>query len=86
MDETVTEIYTFISHGLGEYGNDLLFKVKKQLGFSNNQQFEDFLNCPMSYQEYLQMLHSNNKITLPSDDLSALPASKQKSNPTSKKR
>jgi hypothetical protein len=78
MDETVTEVYTFISHGLGEYGNDLLSKVKKQLGFSNNQQFEDFLNCPVSYQEYLQMLYSNNKITSPSESSSVLPASKQR--------
>lgn len=64
IEETATEIYTFISHGIDEYGNDLLSKMKKQLGFTNQQDFNDFLNCPMTYQDYVKMLQESGKIAL----------------------
>ncbi len=64
IEETATEIYTFIGHGIDEYGNDLLAKMKRQLGFKSHQQFNDFLNCPMSYNDYVKMLKESGKINL----------------------
>ncbi len=65
VEDATTEIYTFVSHGIEEYGNDLLSKMKKQLGFSDNKEFEKFLDCPMTFEEYVSMLSAADKIRLP---------------------
>ncbi len=41
--------------------------------FTSNQQFEDFLNCPMNYEDSMKMLMENQKITLPKPADTPLP-------------
>lgn len=58
-------IYTKISHGKSEYGDNLINKVKNQLKLDSRQQLEDLINCPMSYEEYVGLLVKNNYIKIP---------------------
>jgi|688.fasta_scaffold905226_2 predicted RNA binding protein YcfA (HicA-like mRNA interferase family) len=57
-----TTIYTYFSHGKKEYNTFLLKQIKKELKFNNNSDFEDFLNCPMSYDMYIEMLNKNQDL------------------------
>jgi len=51
-----TGVYTFISHGLKEYGDSLISSVKKQLHLKSKGELQDFINCPMTQDEYLKLL------------------------------
>jgi len=51
-----TGVYTFISHGLSEYGDSLISLVKKQLHLQSKVELQDFINCPMTKEEYLNLL------------------------------
>jgi hypothetical protein len=51
-----TGVYTFISHGLKEYGDSLIGSVKKQLHLQSKGELQDFINCPMTKEEYLNLL------------------------------
>jgi predicted RNA binding protein YcfA (HicA-like mRNA interferase family) len=57
-----THIQTYFSHGKKEYNKTLLSQVKKELKFLETSDFEDFMNCPMSYQMYLKMLKKNQEL------------------------
>lgn len=50
-----SRVHTKISHGLSEYGDNLLSFVAKELHISKKQ-LADLLDCPLSYEEYLAML------------------------------
>ncbi len=51
-----TGVYTFISHGLKEYGDSLISSVKKQLRLQSKSEFQDFVNCPMTKEDYIKLL------------------------------
>ena len=53
-----TGIYTYTSHGSRSkgYGNRLLNMMKKQLKLDNLYQIVDLFKCPMSEEEYNQIL------------------------------
>lgn len=51
-----TEVYTFISHGESEYGDGLLSKVKRQLCLESKTEFNDFIECPMTKEQYRDLL------------------------------
>jgi hypothetical protein len=55
-------ISTFLSHGIKEYGNSLMAQMKKQLRFKDTQKAEDFFDCPLTREGYIQMLHENDEI------------------------
>ncbi len=48
-------VHTKISHGRGEYGDNLLSFVAKELHISRKQ-FADLLDCPLSYEDDLSIL------------------------------
>ena len=50
-----TSVRTCLSHGIPEYGDDLLAKVKKQLRVSKPQLL-DLVACPLSYDKYVAHL------------------------------
>lgn len=56
IDGKKHNIYTYISHGKNDYDKSLLSRMKRQLKFDNTENFYDFLDCPFSYDNYLQML------------------------------
>lgn len=58
-------IYTYLSHGISEYGNSLMSEIKKQLKFRKNRELEDFFDCPMSKAQYIKLLADAKEIELP---------------------
>lgn len=61
-DGKKTHIYTYISNGESECNNFILGQIKKQLKFKERDNFEKFLNCPMSYEMYLRMLTEDEEL------------------------
>jgi len=59
-----TDLYTYLSHGKDakEYGAPLMDKIKKQLRFKDTKKAEDFLDCPMSAEQYIAMLQELDAI------------------------
>ena len=62
VDGKKANVNTFFSHGVKEYGSNLMSKIKNQLKFDNSDQAEDFFDCPMSGEEYIKMLKENGTI------------------------
>lgn len=58
-----TSVKTWLSHGIYEYGDDLLAKVKKQLGVSKKQLL-DLIKCPLSHEDYVAHLKQTRRIVL----------------------
>jgi hypothetical protein len=54
--EKKTSVKTAISHGLKEYGDNLLSKVKKQLFLDTKTQLLELVACPLNQQGYLAIL------------------------------
>ncbi|MEA5404939.1 hypothetical protein VB776_18540 [Arcicella sp. DC2W] len=55
-------VYTYFSHGKSEYGDSLMSQIKKQLKFDTTQNAEDFFDCPMTAEQYIEMLKKNNHV------------------------
>jgi predicted RNA binding protein YcfA (HicA-like mRNA interferase family) len=55
-------IYTYFSHGKKDYDKTLLSLIKKQLKFESTENFENFLDCPFTKENYKQMLIDSNNI------------------------
>ena len=55
-----TGVRTYISHtpSLKVYGDSLLAKMKHQLRLNSKEDLGDFLNCPMSREQYVEKLIS----------------------------
>ncbi len=62
VDGVQTSIRTFISNGAKEYDGYLLGKMKNQLGFNSQSDFEKLLDCPMGHEEYVTILRRDHKI------------------------
>lgn len=56
-----TAIRTRLSHGIREYGPDLLAEVARALLLSKGE-LDRFIRCPMSHQEYLGVLHARGEL------------------------
>jgi hypothetical protein len=56
-----TSVYTKISHGISEYGNNLLTQMAQQLSLTNSE-LNKFLDCPLSYENLIQILKIKNRI------------------------
>ena len=56
-------IWTYFSHGKKEYNGIMMNLVRKQLKFNNDQKLpaEDFFDCPLSYEAYLNLLEENGE-------------------------
>ncbi len=57
-----TEVHTFISHGLPEYGDSLIGKMKKQLCLQSKTEFQNLIECPMTKEEYINLLIQRGNI------------------------
>ena len=62
VDGKKQHIYTYFSHGIPEYGPNLMSKLKRQLKFEDTKLAEDFFDCPMSKEQYIDMLRKNGNI------------------------
>lgn len=56
-------VHTQISHGKNEYSDHLLSKVAKQLKV-NKQELIDLIKCPISKEEYLNILEDDDDDSL----------------------
>jgi len=61
VGERKTGVMTRLSHGRSEYGEDLLAKVKQQLGVTK-QQLHDLVDCPMNREAYVAHLVESGRI------------------------
>ena len=51
-----TKVKTFVSHtNKGDIGDELLKRMGRQVKLSKNQ-FEDLINCPLEYEDYVHHL------------------------------
>jgi len=55
-DGKKTSVFTFISHGLSEYNDNLLDKVRKQLYLDSSRELDDLIECPMSEEDLKSLL------------------------------
>ena len=56
VGERQTDVHTRLSHGSSEYGEDLLAKVRKQLGGITKRQLLDLVGCPLKHEAYVAYL------------------------------
>jgi predicted RNA binding protein YcfA (HicA-like mRNA interferase family) len=56
IDGKKQAIKTYLSHGKREYDKSLMNQLKKQLKFRETDKAEDFFDCPMSKDQYVEML------------------------------
>lgn len=62
VDGKKTSINTFFSHGKSEYGDSLMLKIKTQLRFQNTKTAEDFFDCPLTKEKYIELLKTQGDI------------------------
>lgn len=60
-DNQKTSVWTKISHGERDIGDTLINIMQKQLKLTKKQ-FLDFVNCPLSKEEYRKILLDSNSI------------------------
>jgi len=59
-----TSIRTKISHGIKEYGANLLAQMSKELHLSIGE-LDRFIDCTISYADYIDLLVERNHLTGP---------------------
>jgi len=59
-----TGVFTKVSHGQMTYSrnNGMLGAVRRQLQLRTNMELSDFLECPLSYEDYIRILLERNII------------------------
>lgn len=61
-DGKMTSVYTYFSHSLTEYNKRLMSEIKNQLRFKDNNQAEDFFDCPLTKEMYAEHLKKTGAI------------------------
>lgn len=56
IDGKKQAIKTYFSHGKKEYDKFLMGQIKKQLKFKETEKAEDFFDCPLTKEQYIEML------------------------------
>lgn len=62
VDGKKTHIHTYLSHGINEYGNELMAEIKKQLKFKSSNDCDRFFDCPMTKEKYIEHLKTNGEL------------------------
>lgn len=62
VDGKKSSIYTYVSHGYSEYGKNLMLQIKKQLKFQDTKVAEDFFDCPLTMEKYIEILKEQGDI------------------------
>jgi hypothetical protein len=61
IGDTAFDIHTFLSHGLKDYGDNLLASMSKQLHLSKTELLR-FIDCTMSGAEYAVLMRERGHI------------------------
>jgi len=56
-----TSIYTLLSHGKKECGDNLLAKMARELRLKRKE-FNDLIDCPLDKETYIQMLKTKGEL------------------------
>lgn len=56
-------VQTYFSHSGNECDAYILGKMKLQLRFETSEQFDKYIECTFSKEEYINMLYKNNQIS-----------------------
>ncbi len=56
VENKKTGIYTKISHGKSEYGDQLISLMARELNMENKSYFLKFIDCDVSYEQYIKTL------------------------------
>jgi tRNA/tmRNA/rRNA uracil-C5-methylase (TrmA/RlmC/RlmD family) len=62
-DGKQTSIRTKVSHGIREYGDDLLAQVSRQVGLTKAQLLQ-LVDCPMTHERYVEILVASRRVEL----------------------
>lgn len=62
IDGKLTGISTGMSYGSGEPRQTLLHQIKNEMGFDDSDDFENYVDCTMSYEQYVAYLKRNGKV------------------------
>lgn len=62
IDGKKTGISTMLSHGGKEPRQTLLHQIKNEMCFNDSNDFERYVECTMSFDQYKEYLTSINKI------------------------
>lgn len=62
IDGKKQAVYTYFSNGAKEYPPSLMSKIKRQLMFTDTEKAELFFDCPMTKEQYVEMLRNNGTI------------------------
>ena len=61
IDGRKTPVFTKVSHGEKQLGDNLLAVMARQLRI-NGRQFRELIDCPLSQDEYVQLLREGGHI------------------------
>jgi tRNA/tmRNA/rRNA uracil-C5-methylase (TrmA/RlmC/RlmD family) len=61
VDGKKTSVRTRISHGVAEYGDNLLALIARQIGL-NNRELYSLVDCPMDGERLIKILNERGKI------------------------
>lgn len=56
VENKKTGIYTKISHGKSEYGDQLISLMARELYMENSRYFLNYIHCDISYKQYIETL------------------------------
>jgi hypothetical protein len=62
VDGRSTTVRTRLSHGRGDYGDDLLSKMQKQLYLPWKRDLLDLIDCPLSGDGYVELLRQQGTL------------------------
>ncbi|ADB58740.1 type II toxin-antitoxin system HicA family toxin [Archaeoglobus profundus] len=62
IDEKKQPIFTIISHSAKDLSKEIQKRIMKQLKFKSRKDFEDFIECPMSRDDYIRYLKKEGYI------------------------
>lgn len=57
-----TGAYTYVSHGMKSIGDSIIKQMKNQLRLDSSRQVLDLVNCPISSDDYNQILRTKGQL------------------------
>ncbi|MBL0744429.1 type II toxin-antitoxin system HicA family toxin [Chryseolinea lacunae] len=57
-----SQVFIYLSHGAIEYDKNLMARIKTQLYFTNSHDAENFFDCPLTKEGYIELLRRSGVI------------------------
>ncbi|MGD0094568.1 MAG: hypothetical protein ABSE73_32055 [Planctomycetota bacterium] len=59
-----TSVHTYTSQGERDFGDSLMNQRRKQMGGLSRKQMQDFIECPFSHKDYIDVLEKAGRTKL----------------------